>query len=39
MNEVSGELTAILTIVWWLQTLGKDCQWVTNQNKFWWGKI
>jgi hypothetical protein len=31
MYNVSGELTAILITIWWLQRLGRDWQYVCKQ--------
>jgi hypothetical protein len=28
-----GKLTIILTIIWWMQKLGRNCLWVNKQQK------
>jgi len=37
MSDFLEELTVILTIVWWLRKLDKDCQKVNEHCKFWYG--
>jgi hypothetical protein len=33
MSDLSGGQTAVLTIIWWWQKLGRDWQWVNEQHK------
>jgi hypothetical protein len=33
MYDLSGELTVMLTNIWWWQELGKDWQYVNKQHR------